>query len=289
MRGYKKQLVQFFLGLMIVLLATGVGALAANRPRIRVVHAAPVVPSLDVYVVYSVDTLFFDNIFYSQISEYAPIEPGDRTVKARPAMTSPKDPSLIEVNAPYNNDQDYTVIVAGSLDSLQYWRLDDDNTNLPGTGSSRLRVVHASAGTPSAEICIGDVCRTLAFKEDTGYFLMDPGVYTPQVNLNGADPSYIKIPPLVLQDNSIHTVFLVGKRHGEPNLELLYTFDAGEPDANPHPPSPGQPPADHPSPPIYPPETGAFLSLTAMGMIAGAILIVGGGIGFWLTRRPRKS
>ena len=285
MSGYKKRPVRFSIWLIITFLLAAVGVFAANRPRIRVVHAAPVVPSLDIYVG---DTLFFDNIFYSHISEYAPINSGDQTVKARAAMTSPKDPSLIEVNAPYNNDQDYTIVVAGSLDSLQYWRLDDDNLNLPGTGSSRVRVVHASAGTPSAEICIGEVCRTLAFKEDTGYFLMDPGVYTPKVHLNGPDPYFIKVPPLVVQDNSIHTVFLAGKRHGEPRLELLYTFDAGEPDVNPHPPSPGQPPGGHPSPPIYPPVSGALLSARAMGIITGIILIVGS-IGFWLTQRPGKS
>jgi hypothetical protein len=249
-----------------------------------VIHAAPVVPALDVYVS---DILFFDNIFYTIVSPYAPVAPGDQTLKIRPAIASPKDPSLVEVNAPYNENQDYTLIVAGSLGNLQNWRLEDDNSDLPGTGTSRVRIVHASADTPTAEICLADVCNTLAFKEDTDYFLMDPGTYTPSVTLNGTDPAKITTPPLVLQDNSIHTVFLVGKRHGKPSLELLYTFDAGDPDVNPHPSSPELPhtgPEGQLPAPEYPPVSGAFLSPRLLGMLAGLLLITIGGASFWLTR-----
>ena len=287
MRRHAKRILQLCLVLLIMLFFSGVIVLAANRPRVRVIHAAPVVPSLDVYVS---DILYFDNIFYTIVSEYAPVAAGDQTTKLRPAMSSTKDPSLVEVNAPFNEDQDYTLIVAGSLANLQNWRLEDDN-ELPGTGTANVRIVHASADTPSAEICLADVCNTLAFKENTGYFLMDPGTYQPQVHLNGTDPSLIKTPPLELQDNSVHTVFLVGKRHGQPSLELLYTFDAGDPVLNPHPPPPdlpGKGPIGNPPAPEYPPVSGAFLSPGLVAVLAGILLVTIGGVGFRLTRSKAK-
>jgi hypothetical protein len=77
-------------------------------------------------------------------------------------------------------------------------------------------------------------------------------------------------------------------RQGEPALQLLYTFDAGEPNLNPHPElpsSPGNSPDGYAPPPVYPPVSGAFLSPRAMGVVAGIVLIVAGSIGFWLSIR----
>lgn len=283
MKRYVNNPIKIFLALLIGLIFTHSSASAANPPRLRVLHAAPGLSNLDIYLS---DTLFFENIFYTYLSDYAPANPGDQTIKVRPAGASPRDPTLLEVSTPYNQDQDYTVIAAGRQGDIQRWRLEDDNQNLPGTGTAKVRIVHAAFGTPTTEFCLADVCRTLAFQQDTGYFLMDPGTYKPVVRINDPENIPITIPPLVLLDNSIHTVFLVGEKHMQPRLELLYSFDAGEPDLNPHPSHPDDGAAP---PPAYPPVSGAFLSPQLLGVVAGVIMIMIGGMGFWLTSRRQKS
>lgn len=284
MKRYARHIIPFSFALLGLIILGSVIVRADSRPRLRVFHAAPGLSNVDIYLD---DTLFFDNVFYRYISDYAPINPGDHTVRVRPAGASPRDPTLIEVNAPYGDNQDYTIVAAGRQGDLQNWRLEDNNQDLPGQGTAKVRVVHASFDTPTTEFCLGQVCRTLAFKENTDYFLLDPGTYTPSVRVNGADISRIKIPPLKLQDNAIHTVFLAGQRLGDPPLQLLYTLDAGEA-LDTYPPAP-PPDGDAPGapPPAYPPVSGAFLPTKVVGMLAGAILIMAGGVGLWVIRRQK--
>ena len=110
MKRYTKGLIQLSLALLITLIVGGVITQADSKPRLRIVHAAPGISNIDVYIN---DTLFFDNIFYRYISDYAPIKSGELTVRVRPAGASPRDDTLIEVGASYNENQDYTLIAAG--------------------------------------------------------------------------------------------------------------------------------------------------------------------------------
>jgi hypothetical protein len=291
MNRYTKGFVQLSFALLIFLIVGGVFILADTRPRLRFVHAAPGVANVDVYV--DDPNLVFENVFYSFVTDYVPIKAGDHTVKVRPAGAGHKEPVLVDIATnPYNDNEDYTIIIAGKAGrdqgDIQFWRLVDDNKNLPGTGTSKVRIVHASFGTPATEFCLNGVCHTLSFRENSGYFLMDPGLYFPEVYLNGTDFPKINIPPLKLQDNSIHTIYFMGRSQNEPRLQLVYSLDAGEPSGSgthPLPPNPGP----NPQPPIYPPVTGAFLSPKLMGMMAGIVLAVAGGIAIWATRRTRKS
>ncbi|MCB9078324.1 MAG: DUF4397 domain-containing protein [Anaerolineaceae bacterium] len=289
MNAYRRSIIRI---LVVLLLLTAVGSrlsLADQRPRLRVVHAATGLQNIDIYVN---DLLFFDNILFQYISDYTPVDAGERTIKVRPAGVSPEDPTMREVTESYNTDQEYTIIVAGRVRGIEYWRLTDDNS-LPGDGTSKVRIVHASISTPTAEFCLGDVCRTLAFKEASDYFLLDPGLYQPHIRLNGVEMTTLDVPPLELKNNSVHTVFMIGQLQDQPTaLRLLYTLDAGEYQIpsypQPFPPGASQPPGVvQPAvpPPAYPPVTGAFLSTKAIGILVGGTLILLGCLGLWLARR----
>lgn len=260
---------------------------ADERPQVRLIHAATGLSNIDIYIN---DILFFDNIIYQYISAYVPVDAGERAIKINPAGVSPEgSPLLGGISDTFNNDENYTIIVAGRVGKIEYWRLTDDN-KLPGDGTSKVRIVHVSINTPSTEFCLGDVCRTLTFKEPPDYFLLDPGVYQPKIRLNGVAATSINIPPLELKNNSVHTVFMVGQLQDQPTaLDLLYTIDAGEHQNIQYPqpllaapPSVGQPLGP---PPALPPVTGAFLSPRAIGVLIGIVLILLGSLGFWLSRR----
>jgi hypothetical protein len=286
MKTYLKGFTSVAFALLIVFILGGVIAQADDRPRLRVVHAATGISNVDIYVD---DTLFFRNIHYRYISDYVSVEAKEHTIKVRSAGASPRDPTLFEVGGiNYERNRDYTIIAAGKLEDDKYWRLDDDN-NLPGTGTARVKVVHASFDAPTTEFCLADVCRTLAFQESTEYILLDPGIYMPQVRLNATGATYIHVPPLQLQDNSVYSVFMTGLVLGEPGLQLLYAIDSGEASMYPPPPpDSGHPPGSAP-PPAYPPVTGAFLSPKLLGMLTGSILILGGGLGIWIIQRRQRS
>jgi len=121
---------------------------------------------------------------------------------------------------------------------------------------------------------------------------MNPGTYAPEVYINSSRKTHIKVPPLVLQDNGVHTVFLVGQMDGQLGLQLLYTYDAGElADTSPLPDHPfgNMPDGISPPAPLYPPVTGAFLSTRAMTVLGGSVLMLVGAIGFWLIRKMSLS
>lgn len=287
MRRSFKSYIQLSLILLMVFVFFGiiVRADSHNQPRVRIAHVAPGISNVDVYVE---GTISFRDVFYRYISDYIPVKLGDENVDIEVRLTGPRSAETVGGNVPHtlSADQDYTFVVAGTLNHIERWRLDDNN-ELPGTGTSKVRIVHASLDTPSAEICLTDVCHTLVFKQSSDYFLMDPGTYHPTVRLNGTEKVFIKVPPLLLQNNGVHTIFLVGQIDGPLGLQLLYTYDAGElADTYPPPDHPfgNGPGGVNPPAPLYPPVTGTFLSLRAIEMIVGTVLILVGGIGFWLTR-----
>lgn len=290
MRRSIKSYIQLSSLLLMVFIFFGISVQAQSPPRLRIVHAAPGLQRIDIYLEGTAadNKILFDNIPYRFISDYIVVAPDPINIIGRPAGTNRKFGAIVQfADFTYEENKDYTLIITNRLEETQRvnWTLEDNN-ELPGTGTSRVRIVHAALDSPLAEVCLAYVCHTLAFQQDSEYFLMEPGTYFPRVRLDSTNKIHVNIPPLVLQDNGVHTIFLTGQLEGQPHLQLLYTFDAGElADTYPPPDHPhgGKPGGGYP-PPVYPPVTGAFLSPKAMVVVVGAVLILASGIGFWLAR-----
>jgi hypothetical protein len=292
MKMVKALTVVLFVFFTILLAGRAAAQTDDQRPRLRIVHASPEIQKVDIYLD---ERLYFRNIYFTYISDYVPINPGTPKLSSRLPGSDFATPPFFEHTFTYENNKDYTVVAAGRLLNNQRWTwLLEDRNDLPGEGTSLLRIVHAAFETPSAEFCVENVCHTLAFQENSGYFRLDPGTYVPKVHVNGTGVTYIEVPPLKLQDNSVHTIFLVGQIQSQEGLKLLYTLDAGMlPTHAPGPskPAPGHAAPPDPSivpPPAYPPVTGAFLSpeLRAVAaIVAGIVVVVLGSLGFRLVRR----
>jgi hypothetical protein len=283
----------FWACLLLLTIAGGVMAQGDERPRLRVVHAAPEIQKVDIYLG---ETIYFRNIYYTYISDYVAINPGNPKLSSRIPGAGFEVVALFDHTFTYEPNKDYTVVAAGKLLSNQRWTwlLEDDN-KLPGEGTAKVRIVHAAYETPTTDFCLADVCHTLAFQENSGYFLIDPGAYIPKLHVNATGKTFVEIPPLNLKDNSVHTLFLVGQIGSQEGLKLLYTLDAGSlpPKGGPPPAVPGDsPPYPAPlpgsgdvPPPAYPPETGAFLSPELQAILVGFVLSLIGGFSFWVIRR----
>lgn len=288
-KGLRVSLFIFF----AILLAANVAAQTDDqRPRLRILHASPEIQKVDIYLE---ESLYFRNIYFTYISDYVPINPGTPRLSSRTPGAGFGAPPFFEHTFTYENNKDYTVVAAGRLLNNQRWTwLLEDRNDLPGEGTSLLRMVHAAFETPSAEFCVANVCHTLTFQENSGYFRLDPGTYIPELHVNGTGVTYVEVPPLKLQDNSVHTIFLVGQIQSQEGLKLLYTLDAGA--GLMHEPGPSKPVPGHSAPadpalappPAYPPVTGAFLApelQVILAIAAGITGLVLGSLGFWLIRR----
>ena len=123
---------------------------AAFGQRVRVIHASPDAPAVDI----SVDgTPALDHLPFGQWTDYTSVPAGQRIFQVYVAGTTTK---VAEANVNINPGQDYTVIASGyatpeKAPGLRLILLQDSNFTA-AEGQSRVRVVHAAPGAPAVDV-----------------------------------------------------------------------------------------------------------------------------------------
>ena len=213
--------------LLVLVLALTSTALAAGPARVRVVHASPDAPAVDVWVNDSI-TAFSDAPFKG-ITQYAELEAGTYNVKVVPAGAM--EPVVIEADLDLMADTDYTVVAVGQLAMIEPLVLVDNNS-LPAAGKAHVRFVHASPDAPAVDIAVqgGPVLfSNVAFKGVGDYLPVDAATYDLEVRLAGTDTVVLSVPGLALADQTVYTVFAMGLAGGEPALTAVPSADTAGP------------------------------------------------------------
>ena len=100
---------------VVLSLALSTGAFAQdNNARVRVVHASPDAPAVDVWVDGSVA---FSNAPFKGITNYAPLGAGTYNVQVTP--TGATTPVVIDANLDLAAATDYTVVAVGQLANIE--------------------------------------------------------------------------------------------------------------------------------------------------------------------------
>jgi hypothetical protein len=128
---------------------------------LRVVHASPDAPAVDVYAE-GVSSPLISNLAYGGASAYLDLEAGDYNIQLRragaPATSTPAFETG-ELTIP--DGAKITAVAAGLLGSsgaedkfrvLTY----AENFSDPGTGNAAVRIIHASADAPTVALDVGD-------------------------------------------------------------------------------------------------------------------------------------
>jgi hypothetical protein len=207
------------LGLMTVALADG------HQARVRVVHASPDAPAVDVLVN---DGVAFSNAPFKGITGYAALDTGTYNVKVVP--TGATTPVVIEADLDLEA-KDYTVVAVGLLENIEPLVLVDNNS-APAAGKAHVRFVHASPDAPAVDIAVkgGPVLfSNIAFKAIGDYLPVDAGTYDLEVRLAGTETVALQVPGLALSDGTVYTVFAMGLAGGEPTLMAIPSVDNAEP------------------------------------------------------------
>ncbi len=128
---------------------------------LRIVHASPDAPPVDVYSANSSVPLA-TSLAYGQSTDYLELAAGTYKLALRAAGASPSDaPAYTTSDITLTRDHQYTAIAAGllassnSADSFRVLPLEEDFT-APGTGMLRIRVVHAGADAPTVALDVGN-------------------------------------------------------------------------------------------------------------------------------------
>ncbi len=210
---------------LVLVLATATTALAdQHEPRVRVVHASPDAPAVDVWVNDSI--IAFSNAPFKGITDYAELDPATYNVKVVPAGET--EPAVIEADLSLEAETDYTVVAVGKLADIEPLVLVDDNT-LPAAGKAHVRFVHASPDAPNVDIAVkgGPVLfENVPFKQAFPYLPVDAGTYDLEVRVHDTGAVVLEVPGLALADRTVYTVFAMGLAGGEPSLTAVASVDA---------------------------------------------------------------
>lgn len=218
------------IGVLALSLGVASAALAdSHEARVRVVHASPDAPAVDVLVN---DGVAFSNAPFTGITPHATLAVGTYNVKVVP--TGATEPVVIQADLALEA-KEYTVVAVGQLANIEPLVLVDDNS-LPATGKAHVRFVHASPDAPAVDIAVkgGPVLfGHVAFKGVGSYLPVDAGTYDLEVRLAGTDTVALDVPGVALADGTVYTVLAMGLAGGEPALTAVPSVDASRPAALP--------------------------------------------------------
>jgi hypothetical protein len=216
-------------GLLLLAAAPALAAGAGRDARVRVVHASPDAPAVDVLVE---GGRAVTDIEFREVTSYAPLRAGQYDVEVVPAGLDA--PAVIDltgsdaVNLFYNRD--YTVVAVGRLDSIEPLLLVDDNRPLPWS-LARVRFVHASPDAPAVDIAVrsGPVLfANVAFKGVGDYVEVPADTYDLEVRPAGSPDAVLTVPGVALQPGTTYTIFATGLL-GEGTLAPVVSVDSISP------------------------------------------------------------
>ena len=282
-----------FAVLATVAISSGPADAQAGNARLRVLHASPDAPNVDVYLD---GAEAVNNLAFNAITDYVSVPAGSHAVKVFPASANGTGTPVIDVpSLTLDAGKDYTVAAVGTVAVIEPSVLADDNA-APAAGKAHLRVVHASPDAPNVDIFAdgaGVIISDLPFKEASNYLPLNAGSYNLEVRPAGSTTAVLNLPGIQLEAGKVYTAFAVGLADGQPALSVKLTTDAvaqqatTTPAASPAPasPAPANPaPARHArlawslAPPFRPAEAApaATVGSSLVWLFAGLALVTAG-------------
>ena len=193
-------------GMLVATTATTAGA---SDARVRVLHASPDAPAVDVYLD---GAKVLGDVPFGTISDYLNVPAGDHEVKVFAAGTTTG--AVIDTTLTLAAGTSYTVAATNALASIEAQVFVDDPT--PTADMAQLRAVHLSADAPAVDVAprgsavSAAVVTNLAYPNATGYLTLSPGSYQLDVRLAGTTTVALALPTLDLAAGTSYSAFVIG-------------------------------------------------------------------------------
>ncbi|MBM7692538.1 hypothetical protein JOC77_001968 [Peribacillus deserti] len=185
--------------------------------RVRVIHASPDSPSVDVYI-NGMRTL--RDVSYKHVSDYLSLPTGRYQIDMYPAGTMVSTVISRKVNI--ESGRYYTLAAIGPGANLRLMPI-EDHLFVPSS-ETKLRIAHFSPDAPSVDIAVknGDVIFPNAtFRKMTDYVGLTPMTVDLEVRLTGTSTVVLPLPNIRMNPNTAYTILILGLAEGNPELEAL--------------------------------------------------------------------
>lgn len=193
-----------------------------NSSYIRIFHASPNAPAVDVYLN---DTLVIRTLSYKGFSNYLKTTPGIYNIKVFPANT--KVTPVINTNITVAERVIMTIAVIGRLPNISLLPiLEPVFTKNPS--KAYVRFVHLSPNAPKVDVTVpgmGKIFTNVGYKEITNYTALNAGTYVFNINVSGTDNRVLHVPNIRLLPNKIYTIYAVGLVGETPPLQVVIPLD----------------------------------------------------------------
>lgn len=199
-----------------------------GEARVRIVHASPDAPDVDV-LVDGAEVLA--DVPYLTSSGYLDVPAGERNLTVNAAGTAT---SVIDADVTLRDGADYTVIAGGPVASIAPIVLEDDNT-APAAGNVKVRAIHGAPGAPTVDIYVtapgadleGETpaLSGVEFGDVADYIEAPAGAYQVRVTPTGTTTVVIDSGTLTLASGQVRTVIAVDATGGGGPFDLLLLSD----------------------------------------------------------------
>ena len=189
-----------------------------NSSLVRVFHAAPQAPNVEVYVN---DQMVVSNLAFGDFTRYVYLDEGEYNVSVY--LAGQKDRPVINQMVDVPSQQIFTIAATGNLDNLGLLVIPDKVSKSPSQNYSSVRVIHLSPNAPGVDILVdGDTLfEDISFGEGTDYVDLNPGTYNVNVVLN-TDKSVVLPLKVTLNPDKIYTIYIIGN---PPTLQAVQVVD----------------------------------------------------------------
>lgn len=194
-------------------------AMAQPDSYVRILHAAPGSPSVDIYV--NGNPVVRD-LEYEQITEYVPVSPGNYSIQVFPAGQTSNP--VISTGLTVPPEISLTLAAIGEPGNLSLFPIREVYMPVIDRRSAYVRFAHLSPDAPSVDVTLPDGTKlfsNISYMSFSDYISVAPGSYTLQVKPAGKEQVVLTVPNVYLAPGTISTVYAVGLADGEPPLEAL--------------------------------------------------------------------
>jgi hypothetical protein len=211
----------------VLAIAAAPAAAVGNNAMVRVLHASPDAPAVDVYVNDVKVGAPLANLAFGDLSTYVALPAGTYNIKVCAAADATVCP-IIANGVALTAGTHYTIAATNVLASIEAQVITD--APAPVADKTQVRVVHFSADTPAVDVLTQDgsatVVSDLSYPNATGYLSLAPGSYDLKVCAH-ADTTVCPLDPgaLSLDAGRSYSVFAIGSLSGS-TLTAVVGVDA---------------------------------------------------------------
>lgn len=190
-----------------------------NQAMVRVLHASPDAPAVDVYVD---DQEAVKGAKFKDATGYLTLPAGKHDIAIYAAGTKGKEKPVLTKSVEVEGGKAYTVAAINSLANLEL-KATEDATAVP-KGKTKLRVGHLSPDAPTVDVGLiggATLFSNASFPTITDYIEIDPGTYDLEVRtLNGVQ--VLDLSGTTVAKDTAYSAFAVGNAD---NLEVIVLKD----------------------------------------------------------------